>query len=165
MRTLNVQKKYGISKFIHEIMHGYMWTLLHDKYPDGLPESIYLNDPTSPTGRKLDPDIWLDLVKEYNNVTVVDGNHHVLFFTHFKEVIKNALHDINGGIGEPSDYEYYANLLINTADLAKSDWNDELGLGYKDSNGIDNISTFDNNINLESWNNIGGDSGFVLNCD
>src|SRR5690606_15243862 len=98
----------------------------------------------NPSQRVINYNYWSDIVQAYFPGTIISGNQHVLFLTHFKDLILNALHDINGGIGNPSDYEYYANLLINTNGLATSEWNSLLGLGYRDQNLNINVSTFDN---------------------
>ncbi|MBK9256485.1 MAG: hypothetical protein IPM42_13440 [Saprospiraceae bacterium] len=152
------------SRFIHELLHGYMATLLRERFPGKLPDDFFIDDPHEPDNTISNPKYWLDLVKSYNNVEEVDGNHHVIFFTHFKKLILDALHALNGGIGNPSDYEYLANIIINTNDLAKSPWAGQLYLGIINENG-ERIITFDNSLNLPAWNNIGGEAGFKLKCD
>lgn len=152
-------------RFIHELMHGYMATLLRDKYPGALPVDFLIPDPHNPDNFISNPTYCSDLVKGFNNVEEVDGSHHVLFFTHFKGFIMDALHILNGKIGNPADYEYLAHIIINTDDLGTSPWNAQLGLGYKDSETGKYISTFDKNKYINAWNNIGGDAGFKLKCE
>ncbi|MFZ1704612.1 MAG: hypothetical protein WAT79_09720 [Saprospiraceae bacterium] len=151
------------AEFIHEFMHGYISTILKDFYQGtGLPEDFYIQSPFNPSITVINHIYWTDIVQAYFPGTVISGNQHVLLFTHFKNKILEALHAINGGVGNPSDYEYYANLLINTADLAaNSPYAFQLGL--KDVNG--NI-IFNNNDNLLAWNNnVGGDNNFSINCN
>src|SRR5690606_18218090 len=98
--------------------HGYISVLLKETYPGTLPDDFYIESPFNPSQRVINYNYWSDIVQAYFPGTIISGNQHVLFLTHFKDLILNALHDINGGIGNPSDYEYYANLLINTNGLA-----------------------------------------------
>jgi hypothetical protein len=147
------------SRFIHELMHGYMFSLLKEKYPDKLPDDFYLPVPFDPLSIRYNPKYWNDLVASFSNTPIVSSEQHVLFFTHLKEKINQALHQLNGNKGSSSDYEYYSNILINSQDLTNGPWARQLGLIDENGNVI-----FNNNNNLNAWNSIGGDSGFNIKC-
>lgn len=149
------------AKFIHELLHGYISVLLKEQYPGTLPNDFYVQSPFNPELLVINYAYWSDIVQAKYPGTIINGNQHILFLTHFKNLIINALHDINGGIGNPTDYEYYANLIINTNDLALyNPFAYELGLKDSDGNVI-----FNNDNYLAAWNSIGGNAGFSINCE
>ena len=106
----------------------------------GWPSDFYLDDPNNSLPEKLifNPKYWDDMVRAYSGVfdgEPLNSNHHVLFYQFFRNKIIDALYDLNGQLGNREDYAYYADLVINTQDLAnESPWKVELGLVKIDPN-------------------------------
>lgn len=145
-QSMSVQEGLEASgKLIHEFLHAYVFQQLQDRFPNsdfdfGKPETW--------------KESWNVMLREYHEVgpdaQITDAMHYQ-FYVYFKQFFNDALHDINNGKGDPSDYEYFTNIIINTANVASHpQWGVRL-----------NLQNFNNNSNLTDWNSIGG---FNLDC-
>jgi len=161
----NVFEEVDGAMFIHEFMHGYIWNMMNKKYPNSLPSDFFLLDPISGQPNRFNLDYWEELVREHNNLfpgDPISGNHHAIFFQYFKDKIATAFWELNGKVGDKSDYEYYAHLILNSSQLVNSPWAWDLGLKW-----IDEDTNQEMNFNIsnyeEKWNNIPG-GGFNVDC-
>lgn len=123
--TGNAQQKLQASaKFIHEFLHAHFFTLLNDAMPDGgFTLGLGTDTWSSPE--------WEALIRSKYAVpegTPLHGNHHADFFTFLKDSIIDALYAMNGSQGDKSAYEYYAHVILNTKNLATSEFGRDLGL-------------------------------------
>jgi len=148
------------AKFIHEFLHSHFFQLLADNWPDH-------EFDISQGFQVWHTEEWANLIRaEYGipDGEPVTGNHHVDFYNFLKESIMTSIWELNGRIGDVTQYEYYANLMLNTADLAsREQFGIPLGLGHYDSNG-EYVPTFNNNDFLDDWNQVGGNDKFKLGC-
>jgi hypothetical protein len=155
-----------VAKFIHEFLHGHLFNLLFTTEGEYDFEDLWVENESWPGHYSVNKDHWIELVKRFNNVDAVDGEHHTLFFTHLQDLLRNALFELNGGIGHPSDYDYFVHKLINTNSLIAAPWAEEIGLVDDEIGEI----LFDIDNYLPGWQNIGGlpngeNPSFIFDCN
>jgi hypothetical protein len=142
-------------QFIHEFLHSYLVKIWSESNEGPLPNDFYIwtTDEDGVTTGLPNTDYYIDLVESFADGEVLTGDQHVLFFTHLKKLIIGSLHSLNGGLGDPSDYEYYFHLLVNTPNLVNEHPNFAEAMGFVDEfgNGKFDISKY-----LGTWKNIGG---------
>lgn len=114
--------------FMHEMMHGYYRQMILDNnfnYPNEPSNFIIENEEGQLV---LNSQYWEFIIKSYWDIDPVSDNDHVIFFQAYKSFIMTSLWEMNLHFGNPSDYEYYADVMINSKDLSTSDWSVLLGL-------------------------------------
>lgn len=144
------------AQFIHEFFHSYLVKIWSENNEGSLPDDFYIwtTDPeTGAVSGYPNTEYYIDLVESFAEGEIITGEQHVLFFTHLKDLIINSLHSLNGGQGNPSDYEYYFHLLINTPNLVENHPTFAEDAGFEDTDGN---SFFDISDYLDAWIGVDG---------
>jgi|GEM_PF-5490523 len=148
------------AKFIHEFLHSHFFQILADDLPEN---GFDITD-----GFEVwKSEEWKELIRKRYNIPEnepITGVHHVDFYLLLKDSIMESIWELNGQNGSIEQYEYYANLMLNTADLASDpEIGTLLGLGEYSQDGT-YINNFDNDNYLSAWNSVAGNGKFKLKC-
>lgn len=158
------------SIFIHEMMHGYVNSLMADAFPGGLPNDFFIDDPNSNEEGVL----VINIEKYWEEISGLYATtpQHSTFFKDFLDPIMEALWKLNGSNPNESieDYAYFAHLIVSTNGLLYDSggnlreglpaWIYTLGIIKQDGTIL-----FDLDYHKSNWENNVGDTNFNIDCE